>query len=69
MCAKNKDFDDNIDLINYHLPRLQKQTQDECAECRQICEPEDENEYWQYFVDGNKYCYDCWETLELEKRV
>ena len=67
MCDKNKNLEDAIDLINTHYKLLIELSEDECAECRQPCEDEDENSTWQYFSDGHKYCYDCWETLELEK--
>lgn len=65
MCINNS----NVDLLSL-LPMLLEQTQDECVECRQPCEESEENESWQYFPnDGLKYCYDCWETLELEKQL
>ena len=63
MCINNG----NADLLSL-LPMLLAQTQDECYECRQPCEEADENESWQYF-DGSKYCYSCWEELELEKQL
>jgi hypothetical protein len=65
MCI-NKSIED---LMSLSLMLLE-QTKDECYECRQPCEEEDENETWQYFtVDGYKYCYSCWEELELEKQL
>lgn len=63
MCINNG----NSDLLSL-LPMLLEQTQDECAECRQPCEDDEENESWKYF-DGSKYCYSCWEELELEKQL
>jgi len=72
MCDKNKkiSLQDSLDLINTCLPILLEQAQEECINCRQPCEEEDENSSWQYFPnDGYKYCYDCWEELELESQL
>ena len=55
------------ELMNL-LGELIIQTQDECIECRQPCEEDDENSTWQYF-EGEKYCYDCWNDLELESKL
>lgn len=70
MCDKNnqKPLDNSLDLINTFLPLLTKLSQEECQNCRQHCEETDENETWQYYIDGYKYCYDCWDELDLENQ-
>ena len=68
MCLHKKE---NIqDIQQSLLPMIQQQMEEECYGCRQPCEEDDENSTWQYFpVDGYKYCYACWEELELEKQL
>lgn len=70
MCDKNKKIpSESSELtISPHLFALLRLAREECVECRQPLEDAEENETWQYFGE-NKYCYDCWETLELETQL
>lgn len=70
MCDKNNKISSETSelIISPHLFTLLRLAREECEECRQPCEDEEENETWQYF-EGHKYCYDCWETLELESQL
>jgi hypothetical protein len=67
MCDKNN-LSHSAELIATFFPILEQLRQEECENCRQPCDDVDENETWQYF-EGFKYCYDCWDELNLENQL